>query len=528
LVPSTLAPDTGAAAPESRATIPVSLRKLIRGSGSRVANLALSTVVGFLLTPFIIKSLGAEQYGMWALAYAVIGYYSVLDLGMSAAVFTHISYALGQKDYKDANSTYGTGLAVFGSTGLALALATGVIALILHHTHMAQSATLSLVILIVGLITASSFPMRVPFGTLNAGSHFDITSGLIIFSTLLRAAGTVIVLRLGYGVVGLALVSAAIAVPMNVLAIVAVKRKYPFIHVLRARFQRATAKKLIKFGFPVIFGQLADRVRMQTDSITVSFFLGLAVLAHYNIATTLAMYYMDGIAAIIGVLAPVLAMQKSMKDEHGVRQSILGGTRVGICAGGFAVFGIIAWGHAFILRWMGAPYLDAYPVLVVLALAVFFDVSQSTSVSALYATMNQQYYALVNVIEAVANIVLSIILARPYGMLGIAMGTLIPSVIVRMIIQPILVERRLGLTVRRYWGTIAPTTARMLGCLILPLLITYYLLRATYPSLFAVGALSVAAFALPLWHFEFQMRGARQTFSKMRGWLPWRADPRSA
>lgn len=495
---------------------PYTLAKLVRGSGSRVVNLLLATLVGFLLTPFIVHSLGAEQYGLWALAYAFIGYYSLLDLGMSAAVFTHISYAMGQGDHDEAARIYSTGLAVFGSSGLVLGLVTLVIAGCVARFSHTHSSLLAEVILIIGLLAASSFPMRVPYGTLNAGAHFDITSGLMTLVTILRAIGTIVVLELHHGILGLAVVNVLAGLPSNVLAIYAVKRKYPFLRVLRPKFERRTGSKLIKFGFPVIFGQLADRVRMQTDSLTVSFFLGVIVLAHYNIATTLVMYYMDGILAIIGVLAPVLTMQQSRKDADGVRQSILMGTRLGTCTAGFVLFAIIAWGHAFIARWMGASFLDAYPILVVLSIAIFIDVSQSTSVSALYATMNQQYYAAVNVVEAVLNLILSIVLARPLGAMGIALGTLIPAVVVRLFVQPILVQRRLGLSVGDYWRATLPAVLRSALSLVVPLLLTRWLLKPDYPSLFLLGTLSLIAFAVPMWYFEFQMRGAAEVLAKVR------------
>ena len=512
---------------EAKTTLPVSLGKLIRGSGARVTNLALAALSGILLTPYLVRSLGPEQYGMWALAYAVIGYYSLMDLGMSAAVFTHVSFALGKKDYSDANRIYGSGLAVFGSTGLALALATVVIFFIIHHMHTLHSTTLAWVLLIVGLVAAMGFPMRVPFGALNAGSHFDVTSGHLMLATILRATGTVIVLYLHYGIIQLALVNALSSVIVNTLVVMAVKRKYSFLHVLRPRFERKTAVRLMRFGFPVLFGQLADRIRLQTDSLTVSFFLGLAVLTHYSIATTLAMYYMDVVTAVIGVLAPVLAMQKSVDDANGVRRSILAGTRLGISIAGFIAFAIIAWGHAFILRWMGAAYLDAYPVLVVLSLAIFCDVSQITSVDALYATLNQKYYAAINVAEAVANLTLSILLARRYGMIGIAFGTLLPSVVVRLFIQPFILQQRLGLSVKEYWSVNVPTLLRALACLGLPFALSHYLLGPSYPKIFAVAALLIVMYALPMWYFEFQMKGARETIFKVRTFLSARASAAS-
>lgn len=483
-----------------------SVAGLVRGSTSRVAQLCVSTVIGFLLTPFIVHSLGARQYGIWALAFAFIGYYSLLDLGMSAAVFTHVSYSLGRQEHEETQRVYSTGLAIFGSCGLILALASVVLAL--GAAHFYHSWLIGGVILVVGLSTATSFPLRVHFGTLNAGSHFEITSGLLMLSLVLRALLTVIVLRMHHGVLALAIVSAAATMPTNVLVIAATKWRYPFLHVLRAKYRRETGGNLIRFGFPVLFGQLADRVRLQTDSITVSFFVGLVALAHYNIATTLVMYYIDGVAAITGVIGPVLAMQQSVRDEQGVRRSLLMGTRVGLVVSGFVLFGLIAWGHAFIQRWMGTQYVDAYPVLVILACAVFFDASQSTTINAFYVTLNQKYYAALNGAEAIANLVLSIVLARPFGMIGIALGTLIPAVVVRTFVQPVLIEKRLGLSVRDYWAVSLPTLLRTVACLIVPLAITRFWLRPTYPSLFLVGGLSTVAFAIAVWGLEFRWFGA--------------------
>jgi O-antigen/teichoic acid export membrane protein len=494
-----------------------SLRKLAIGSSSRVIHLALLTAIGFVLTPFTVHSLGSEQYGLWALANAFVGYYSLLDLGLSGAVFTHMSHALGAKDYQAGSRIYSTGLAIFGTLGgilivVTLCLAGGI--LLFHPGH---SVALALLVLIVGFQTALSFPMRAPFGVLNAGSHFEVSSAIFIGSAILRTVGTVFVLRAGKGVIGLAVINLLSWIPGYVAVCLAVHWRYPFIH-LRAlgTWHRETAQKLFSFGVPVLIGQIADRIRLQADTMVVSLFLGLSAVAHYNVATTLIMYYMDGVLAITGVLTPVLSMQMSAKDADGLRRSLLMGTRLAICAGGFAAFGLIVWGRPFISRWMGPSFLDAYPVLVILALAVFFDLWQSTAVNALYATMHQKTYAKINISEAIANLVLSLLLAPRLGMIGIALGTLLPSIVIRVGVQPFVVQRKLGLPVGQYFATSLTAMARTALCLFLPLGITLRWLQPSYPSLFLVGGLSLALFALPIWYFEFGLTGSSKILSRFR------------
>lgn len=499
---------------------PYSVRKLALGSSARVFHLLLLTGIGFLLTPFTIHWLGPEQYGLWALANAFVGYYSLLDLGLSGAVFTHMSHAIGARDYETGTNIYSTGLAVFSLLGGVLVVVTLCIAAAILLFHPNHGVTLAIVVLIIGFQTAISFPMRAPFGVLNAGSHFEVTASIFILSAILRAIGTVVVLRAGEGVVGLAAVNMLAWIPGFVLVCLAVHWRYPFIHARAlGKWHRATAHKLFTFGIPVLVGQIADRIRLQTDTVVVSFLLGLTAVTHYNIATTLVLCYMDGIAAIIGVLTPVLSMQMGARDLAGMRSSMLTGTRLAICSGGFAAFGLIVWGKVFIERWMGPAYIDAYPVLVVLVVAMFLDLWQSTTVNALYATMHQKTYAKVNISEAIANIILSLVLAQRYGMFGVALGTLIPSIVVRAFVQPWVIEHRLGVAARKYYAMSLRAMARTLMCLSLPLAISLRLLKPSYPALFLTGVLSLGAFVLPIWYLEFDLYGLGRIRSIVSGLL---------
>jgi O-antigen/teichoic acid export membrane protein len=500
-----------------------SFRKLAFGSSIRVFHLLLLVGIGFALTPFTVHHLGAEQYGLWALANAFIGYYSLLDLGLSGAVFTHMSHAIGAQDHEAGSKIYSTGLSIFSALGAVLVVVTLCISAAVLLFHPNHGVTLAIVILIIGFQTSISFPMRAPFGVLNAGSHFATTTAVLISAAVLRTIGTVLVLEAGKGVLGFAIVCMLSWIPGYIFVCLAVHWRYPFIRARAlGKWHRDTARTLFSFGAPVLVGQIADRIRLQTDTIVVSLFLGLVAVTHYNIATTLVLYFMDGITAIIGVLTPVLTMQMGARDEAGMRTSILTGTRLAICSGGFALFGIVVWGRPFIDRWMGHTYIDAYPVLLILACAMFLDIWQSTTVNALYATLHQKTYAMVNLSEAIANIALSLLLARRFGMIGIALGTLIPSIVVRGIVQPHIIERKLGIAARSYYAMSLRAGVNTLISLLIPGVIAVRFLRPGYPALFLTAGLSLFAFIFPIWYLEFGLYGSdqlRARFTSLRARL---------
>ena len=50
------------------------------------AGTAINIFVGLFLSRFIVRSLGEERYGVWALVWSMIDYLWFFDLGFNAAV----------------------------------------------------------------------------------------------------------------------------------------------------------------------------------------------------------------------------------------------------------------------------------------------------------------------------------------------------------------------------------------------------------------------------------------------------------
>ena len=70
--------------------------KLIRGSAVKITNFVLSIAISFYLMPFLIRSLGDSTYGIWTLVGEFLGYYGLMDIGLSSAVSRFISRAVGR------------------------------------------------------------------------------------------------------------------------------------------------------------------------------------------------------------------------------------------------------------------------------------------------------------------------------------------------------------------------------------------------------------------------------------------------
>src|SRR5208282_3533766 len=103
-------------------------RKLLSGSVLRVTNLAGAAVASFFLMPFIVHHLGDRIYGFWSFTAVFVGYYNLLDFGLSSAVSQYICIAIGRKDQAECRVVFNTALRLQLLVGGVALFATAVIA----------------------------------------------------------------------------------------------------------------------------------------------------------------------------------------------------------------------------------------------------------------------------------------------------------------------------------------------------------------------------------------------------------------
>jgi O-antigen/teichoic acid export membrane protein len=177
------------------------------------------------------------------------------------------------------------------------------------------------------------------------------------------------------------------------------------------------------------------------------------------------------------------------------------------------------WGKPFIEVWMGTEYLDAYPVLAILVLGVTFALWQTISINLLFGISKHKIIAVLNTIEGVANLLLSILLARYYGLIGVALGTFIPMALLKLIVQPIYVSRALSVPYFEYLGKTGKTLIISFSALIIPVLLSLRFMAPNYRILFVLGLVSMFSYLLVIWLFGFSQHQKkilhRAVFSKL-------------
>ena len=78
-------------------------RRIAQNVLSNWLALAITTVVGFFLSPFVVHRLGNLTYGVWVIVMSLVAYMNLLDLGLRGAVTRFVSKGTAQEDHEESS-----------------------------------------------------------------------------------------------------------------------------------------------------------------------------------------------------------------------------------------------------------------------------------------------------------------------------------------------------------------------------------------------------------------------------------------
>ena len=473
-------------------------KTLLKGSVLRTFYFFASALVGLFLMPLMIHSLGDELYGMWMFAASLLGFYLLFDMGLSSATQRYVSQAIGRESHKEADVIANTSFVLFTVIGVFALLISFVLAYFLPlllknitHIHLFR-----IIMLILGANLAISIPMRVFSGILMSHLRFDIQTGIELFKLFVRAALVVLVLKLGYSVIAVALVFCSSDLLGYFLFYIFARKTAPYIRINMKSFDKTKIKTLYGYSWKTLVAQIADKLRFDVDNFVIVAFLGLNFVTVYAIAARLARHFIDLITSVVGILTPVFSQYEGKGDFQAIREKFILSTKISSYLAIFIGGSLIIFGKAFIQRWMGPQYLEAYPLLVVLTIPLTLALMQNPSIQLLYGVSKHNFFAVFNSVEGISNLIISLILVGKFGVMGVALGTAIPMIIIKLFIQPVYTCNAVKLSIAEYYYLLIGSAVKPTFVILTLAYISRNFIAPSYFSLVSVLLCQSAIFAI--------------------------------
>jgi O-antigen/teichoic acid export membrane protein len=466
---------------------------------SPVAN-SLFDMVGFLypvvltivLTPVVLHYIGTEAYGLFALANVFVSFLGLIDFGMAPVVLRFLSASLATSDHAGARSVVGTGILFFSAVGLigvAAAAACGVFLvprILSLSPELDDDAAFVMSVAGVGFLFSM---LQHPVGAISGAlQRYDVVAAARLVSTTVGAGASVLVLWQGFGLRGLIVVTALQAALM--LALLARGRRLLPTVRLRPAWHPAVLRRMLSFSGYSFVSNLAGSLLFQLDKFVLGAFTSVSLVTYYVVPANLAQRLHAGVARLVGIALPVSTDLHARGEKEALRRFYVRATRVvALVTLSLAVPAFI-FAREILLEWVGSEFAEtSFGTLRVLILTY-----AALSLTALpyYVTLGfgrPQLPAAFNVVTAMINLVLIVILVPPYGLIGAATAYLASTVTVPALI--FYVERRLLNLESSPWPSLLARLSMVAAgqavvCLLLRPLVT------GLPQLLGVLALSVA------------------------------------
>jgi len=405
------------------------------------------------MIPYVIGHVGDRWYGLWVLVATMIGYFGFLDLGIGTANERYIARALGTRDEEEMERVFSSSVFLFAVVGAATLVLTAIVVAVCPRfiRNAADIPVFRLVFLIVGIDMALSFPVRGIYGFLYAHIRYDVVNIFSIVKTIIRTACIVFALERGYGIVALAVATLAGDCIEYAANIAYVRSRYPEVIVRWRSVSRKKVRQLYDYSIYSFVSAIAKQLRFNIDAFVITAMLGLSLVTHYNVGSRIAGYFLIIVTNAISSIKPVFSKLEGEGNFSELRERYDLAFKLNIILSLFLGGSLLIYGKAFILRWMGPNYLDSWHVLAVLAVAQIFNTIQVTPATLLYGISKHRFYSLIVIIEGLATLGISILLARRLGIMGVALGTLFPLVATSFIFIPIYANRVIGFPNSRFY-----------------------------------------------------------------------------
>ena len=432
---------------------------LVRNAFANLLGAVVPALVALGTVPLVVKGLGDANYGLYSLVTAIVGYFAVIDINVTAGSVKYIAAFHAHQDDERIDETVFFGLSVYALLGVlgGLGLLFGAHVLVTRVFSVPPAlvgeavATLRLAALGFFLGQLQSYLQSVPQSLM----RYDIAGRIeMVFGTGVPLL-TVAVLMLGHGLFEVILLR-VVASAVNCLVLWRCIRQL----LPRLRYRKpgaAIRRDLLGFSAYSFLSRFATLSYAYADKLIIGALVGVTGLAYFTVASTLANRLLSLTYRLSGVLFPATSALAARGELARLSRLYIKASRYVVFINAAVLVLVAVFAYQILYYWMNPQFARAgHVVLAVMALSNFID-----SLTSLPSLVNDGMgHPRVSGIFALARAAFGLLVVywgvAGWGIVGAAWGHLLASLLLTsafvVAVHGRTVPTRLGELVRKaYW-----------------------------------------------------------------------------
>ena len=297
--------------------------------------LTLATEAGILLSlvvamPKLVKCLGENAFGLFSLAWVVIGYMAILDLGVSRAATKYISEHLAQSEFANAEQIVRSSIIINLMLGVA-----GAVGILVFSPFLAQrvvrippalTGEANLVFIAVAIAAPVLLTQAACLGVLTSLQRFGWINSVNGIGTGLQWAIAYLLASKGYGVGTVVLATVIVRMTTTLVYLSILVRLVPGI-ISGWNWNLHHVEKLARYGGWVTVAGLIAPILINLDRILVASFVSLAAVTVYTIPSELMGRLRVVPKSVVATLFPAFSEREVSDDRGPLQRLYLGAVR---------------------------------------------------------------------------------------------------------------------------------------------------------------------------------------------------------
>lgn len=467
----------------------------------------LLIVVTFIMTPIMLKYLGKNGYGIWLLINSLTGYLGIFGFGIQSSTTKYVAQYMGEDDICSLNILISTTFVTFSVIALIVIFITFFLSVFTNHLFAIPSEYKEIapyLVLIVGSQIGISFFFATFVQIFSGMQRYEISAVIEIANLIVKSVLIYFFLKSGYGLMSIALITFILELFGKLAYVLFLAHLKIGLEVKIAYFEVSFLKRIFHYSIISFFVSIASKMMRYTDNVIIAAAVSISDISVYGVASRLVQYMQELVKNATNVLSPA-ASHADVTGSASLRKMALYSSKYTTILIAPIAIGFYLIGDSFFLLWLGKGFSDAYLILVVLTISQVFAAPLYGIASLLYGIEKHGVIAKMVSGEAVLNLVLSLIFVRYLGILGVALGTAIPSILFNLLIFPWKIRDVFEMNLSEYY----------LHCLMKPFLmavpfgICLFLYKSAYGCQtwiqFFLGILcSIFIYSLVVYQFELK------------------------
>lgn len=326
----------------------------------------LPLALAFVVTPILVRGLGAEEYGIYVLILGFLSYAFSAGIGRVAGKYVPEFRASGEPEKlsEAVSATVWFALAVGAAEALILAAAAPFIVrdiLLIAPEHADLVVTSLYVAGLSGLILMVSQVFQFSLQGLHRFDLFAIGTNA---GALVSAIGSVWLVKSGYGVLALVVFNGITVLLTAAFFYIAVRPKLPEWK-LSVRISRSIFSSVARYSGSIIIYQTLTSVLLLFERSWIVRKFGTETLSYYAIPMMLSVYMHSFVVSFSQVLFPVV--NELLGDRESLIRLYKRATKLVLVITALILAGYIGSGENFLRLWISPEFAErSYDILVIL------------------------------------------------------------------------------------------------------------------------------------------------------------------